>query len=154
MHPGGDSEDRPVQRVADFARAYAEAFAALDVRAIADFYDLPLPVIRPDRTAIVTDRETLRAELAKIRDTYAWSGLARVAPVDVEEVGIGDGLGVLNVSWHLFDREDRPITTIDSTYLLRSREGELRIAGIVAHNEEARRAPLIRTAAPENRRVD
>jgi hypothetical protein len=130
-------------RVSAFVAAYAKAFSQGDAEAVADFYDVPLAVVRPDRTVLVPDRDRLAAELRRIGDTYRWSGMRRAEPWDVEEVGFQESLGIVNVTWRLLDAEDAPITAIASTYLLRRRGDRMLIAGIVAHDEEARRAPLV-----------
>ncbi|MEM9781376.1 MAG: nuclear transport factor 2 family protein [Pseudomonadota bacterium] len=118
-------------RVAEFLEDYAFSFGTGDMEALADFYDVPLSLIQPEGTMLLHSREELVDHLVARHERYIAAGLARVKGSSVEEVGFDEGLGILNVRWELHGRSGSLITTIATTYLLRQRDGILRIAGVV-----------------------
>ncbi len=130
----------------EFFEGYRSALERGDAAALAEAYDVPLTVIRPDRTVTVPDRERLTRELAKIVDTYLWAGMARLEMARFEEVGFEQSLGIVNVTWRPRDRAGAAITEVDTTYTVRGLPDGFRIATVTAHNEEERRLPLVRSA--------
>ncbi|MEM6488853.1 MAG: DUF4440 domain-containing protein [Pseudomonadota bacterium] len=128
--------------MSEFLQDYALAFSAGDVEEVANFYDMPLSMIHPTTSALVTDRERLIDQLTAIHDVYAAAGMGRVRATSAEEVGFDDGMGMLNVRWALYRRGGGLMTTVATTYVLRHRDGQLRIAGVIAHNEAERRGAL------------
>lgn len=122
-------------RVAEFLEDYAFAFAMGDMEALADFYDLPLSIINEDAAQLVPSRAALIAHLEGRHRAFVEAGLARLKGSSAEEVGFDEGLGIVNIRWELFDRPGRLITSVGTTFVLRQRDGCLRIAGIIDHDD-------------------
>jgi hypothetical protein len=129
-----------------FFEAYADALTRLDIDALVAVYRLPLPVVRPDRTRVVEQEETLRAEIGRILDFYRWSGMARVEIGAFSVEGFAIGMDVVSLTWLPLRDDGAEIARIDATFALRrTREGG-RIAAVIAHNEEHHRQPILREA--------
>lgn len=124
--------------------AYRRAMETGDIDAMASAYDLPLTVIRPDRTARLRSRCRLLEELQKIIDSYRWAGMARMEMAHFEEVGFMDSLGIVNATWRPRDAEGEVLTEVDTTYVLRQGGPHPVVIAVMAHNEETRRAALLR----------
>lgn len=132
--------------VAAFFERYRVALERADADWLAACYRVPLPVIRPDRTVLVDDPAALRAEIGKILDFYRWSGMARVELARLAVERSESGLDVATLTWRPLTAEGAEIARIDQTFIVRRTLGEARIAGVVAHNEERRRVPILREA--------
>ncbi|MEL6267762.1 MAG: hypothetical protein AAFR52_19335 [Pseudomonadota bacterium] len=130
-------------QVADFLEEYALAYSAGDIETMADRFDLPCPIIRPEGATTIAGRSALVDFLQDQRDTYASLGVGRIRGANVEEVGPDDGLGLLNIRWQLYHRHGHLMTACASTYVLRRRDGLIRIAALVAHDELEKRALLM-----------
>jgi hypothetical protein len=132
--------------VAAFFERYRAALARRDVDTLTQCYRLPLPVTRPDRTRVVEDAETLRAELSKILDFYAWAGMTRVEIRDLRVDGFETGLTMATLTWRPLDDKGAEIARVDQTFALRAVRDGYRIAAVIAHNEERNRTPILREA--------
>lgn len=141
-----------------FIERYRQAFEEGDSDWIAGVYDLPMPVIRPDRKIWLEDARALKKNLARIHDTWIWSGMRRVSVRVREDSIFKPGLIVVHVGWRLHDADNDPLCDIDVTYILEPVAEEdkaaavdprFRIVGIVAHNEEDARDPIIADGAPK-----
>lgn len=129
-----------------FFEQYADALARQDLDALVSVYRLPLPVIRPDRTRVIEDAATLRAEIGRILDFYRWSGMHRVAIGQFRTDGFDVGMNVVSLTWLPLTSEGAEIARIDATFALRPIRGGARIAAVIAHNEERHRVPILRNA--------
>ena len=127
-----------------FVESYRRALERFDLDAVAARYRLPLPVIRPDRVRMVDGPDMLRAELGMILDFYRWAGMVRVRAHDVRVDGFDPGMELVSLTWRPQDAAGQVIADIDVTYTLRRALGGHRITAVVAHNEERRRAPILR----------
>jgi hypothetical protein len=136
----------PFRAVAAFLDRYRAALERFDADAAAACYRTPLPVVRPDRTSVVEDAATLRAEIAHILDFYRWSGMARLAFDRLAVQGFDPGLDVVSLTWRPMTAAGAEIARIDVTFALRRTADGARIAAVLAHDEERRRAPIVREA--------
>lgn len=128
----------------DFFETYRAALERADVEAVVAAYRTPLPVIRPDRVIVVETVQTLRVEILKILDFYRWSGMRRLAMAGFRADGFEPGMQLVSLSWRPTTAADEEIAAIDVTYVVRPVLDGARIAGVIAHNEERRRTPIIR----------
>lgn len=128
----------------DFFETYRAGLERADVEAVVAAYRTPLPVIRPDRVIVVETAQTLRVEILKILDFYRWSGMRRLGLADYRADGFEPGLRLVSLSWRPTTPAGEEIAAIDVTYIVRQVIDGARIAGVVAHNEERRRNPIIR----------
>ena len=140
--------DDDAQEVRRFFETYAKALAGLDLDFLVSVYRVPLPVVRPDRTRVVEDAVTLRAEIGKILDFYRWSGMQRVEIGSFRVDGFDVGMHVVSLTWLPMTAKDEEIARIDATFALRRVFGGARIAAVIAHNEERHRQPILRAAIP------
>jgi hypothetical protein len=135
-----------LRAVAAFLDRYRAALERFDLDAAAACYRTPLPVIRPDRTGVVEDAATLRAEIGHILDFYRWSGMARLALDRLSAQSFDGGLDVVSLTWRPLTAAGAEIARIDVTFALRRTADGARIAAVLAHDEERRRAPIVREA--------
>ncbi len=135
--------------VRKFFERYRVIMETGDAHALSLLYAVPLSVVRPDRTSLLSDRGHLVRELGKILDTYAWAGMKHVRLARFEEVGFEESLGMVNVSWEPVDDAGSAILTVDTTYVLRGGP-QLRICSVIPHNEESCRMRMV--TAPVQRR--
>ncbi len=126
-----------------FIENYRAALGAGDVEAVVSAYRLPLPVIRPDRTVMVTEARVLQSEITKILDTYRWAGMKSIEASGVRIDGFDPGMHVVSLTWRPLNEVGEEIAAVDVTYAVRRTLGGARIAAVVAHNEERRRDPLV-----------
>ena len=129
-----------------FFERYRRALAAGDAASVVAAYRYPLPVIRPDRLRVIQDADTMRAEIDKLLDFYRWSGMTEVAMSGFRCDGFDVGLDIVSLTWRPLTAGGAEIAAIDVTYALRRVTDGARIAAVMAHNEERRRAPIIRDA--------
>jgi hypothetical protein len=129
-----------------FFDRYAAALSRFDLDALIDAYRVPLPVVRPDRTRVVEDAPTLRAEIGKILDFYRWSGMTGVDIDGFRVDGFAEGMDVVSLTWLPRTAEGAEIARIDVTFALRRTRDGGRIAAMLAHNEERHRVPILREA--------
>jgi hypothetical protein len=132
--------------IAAFFERYRALLEAGDAAAVAALYRTPLPVIRPDRTVLVEQADTLRDEIAKILDFWRWSGMARIEMPRLSIERSEAGLDLASLTWRPVTVEGAAIARIDQTFVLRRTLLDLRIAAVIAHNEERGRVPILREA--------
>lgn len=129
-----------------FFETYRQWLAALDLDRLVSVYRVPLPVVRPDRTRLVGDVATLRAEIGRILDFYRWSGMKTVEIGMFRLDGFEVGMDIVSLTWLPMTGAGEEIARIDATFALRRVFGGARIAAVIAHNEERHRQPILRTA--------
>jgi hypothetical protein len=127
-----------------FLETYRGALERLDLDTVVASYRVPLPVTRPDRLRVVEDVETLRDEIRRILDFYAWAGMTRVEMLNPRIDGFDPGLIMASLTWRPIDEIGAEIARIDQTFAIRAVRGGCRIAAVIAHNEERNRTPIIR----------
>ncbi|SEA38468.1 hypothetical protein [Rubrimonas cliftonensis] len=131
------------REIETFIEGYRKSLGEGDIESVVAAYRLPLPVIRPDRTVMVTEARVLHAEITKIIDTYRWAGMRTIAIGGLRIDGFDPGMHMVSLTWRPLNEIGEEVAAVDVTYAVRRTMGGARIAAVVAHNEERRRDPLI-----------
>jgi hypothetical protein len=129
-----------------FLETYRDRLVANDLDAVTAAYRMPLPVVRPDRVRLVDDAATLREELRRILDFYRWSGMTAIELADLRQDGFQPGLALASFTWIPRRGDGAEIARIHQTYALRRGRDGLRIAAVMAHDEERARVPIVAEA--------
>ncbi len=124
---------------------YAEAFSAFDLDRLSAFLEDQLVIVAEDRTHSFNERLTVRANMEGLLRLYAKLGIARAVPVTVlgQPYPSNPALAGAEVTWSMQDRHGRQILRFSTSYLLRRRGADWRVAVAVAHDEPAKLAKAV-----------
>jgi ketosteroid isomerase-like protein len=127
--------------------AYARAFTAKDVGAIADGWSFPCLITQQTGDFLFNDRDAFVKNTKALQGFYDRQGVA-LASAKVNAVGAQyDGLASVDVQYTLSDASDEPIAAWETTYILRrDADGQWRARFAIADGEvnawAARGTPL------------
>jgi hypothetical protein len=111
----------------DFLTAYAGALSGLDVDRLVDVHALPCLFVTDEYALAITDPGELRAALSLVLEFYGGVGMVTAAADLLDATVLNDAVIHVLVRWAFLDDAGERLAESDHFYLLRRREGALRI---------------------------
>ena len=123
--------------IAAFFQAYAAAFSAFDVDAIADLWEYPAYLTAEDRSATYSDVASFRENTVMLCEFYQSQGVAEATK---ELIGIQELYPTVvqaRTKDRLFDSEGKLVTEWEHVYLLRQTDSGWKAVVAIADGEVA-----------------
>jgi hypothetical protein len=128
-----------VDDVRDFFKAYAAAFEAQDVAAIAALYAYPAHVASDLGAEValtaVPSAEGFAAPLSNLLDLYRRVGCKKIRLLDLDVETLSPSLRRATAQWGLLGLADLPLYDFTTSYVLARFEGKWRAVSAVSHDE-------------------
>ena len=128
-----------MDEVAEFFRAYADAFEQRDVAAIAALYAYPAHVASDvgDQVQLVAipSADAFAAPLTSLLEMYRRVGCKRIALKDLDVEVLSPRLTRATVEWGIVGLADLPLYDFTTSYVLARFEQRWRVVSAVSHDE-------------------
>ncbi|TQV76498.1 hypothetical protein FLL45_00615 [Aliikangiella marina] len=119
-------------------RSYASAFTAMDVKAIASFYDFPMTFYSETGESLPFDEDTFNRNSESLVDLYKDF---QIATVDFElesQTNVSDVLELVSVIWHFKKVSGELVYSAVTRYLVGVSNGLLKIKAVFVIDESAK----------------
>jgi len=118
-----------------FVADLVEPFLDGDLDQVANAFDEPIILVRPNGSEVFDTRADYAAECRRVRDAYTGSGLAGVRHEILDRRTFAPGLVSVDVRWRYVNTNGLEMAELYTTYVLRARGDSFSIVTHISHNE-------------------